>query len=179
MEVMCKVVVAIINRRFTASITNHDFLYGFRAGCGTSTTTLNAKLLQQHAAFREEFLYVIFLDLHKAYYALDRSRCLEILEGYSVGPKSRRLLTSYWHRLTMVARASGYYGTSFWGERGMTQGDPLSPTISNVIVDAVVQHWVHGVVEKSEAQEKKGREARNQDALFYADGGMIALSDFS
>ena len=24
----------------------------------------------------------------------------------------------------------------------MTQGDPLSPTIFNVVVDAVVRHWV-------------------------------------
>ena len=35
---------------------------------------------------REEVLYVIFLDLHKAYDALDRSRCLEILEGTWLDP---------------------------------------------------------------------------------------------
>ena len=91
---------------------------------------------------REEVLYVIFLDLTKAYDALDRSRCLEILEGYGVGPNARRLLTTYWRRLTMVARAAGYYGTAFGEERGVTQGDPLSPTIFNVVVDAVVRHWV-------------------------------------
>ena len=44
---------------------------------------------------REEVLYVIFLDLTKAYDALDRSRCLEILEGYGVGPNARMLLTTY------------------------------------------------------------------------------------
>ena len=44
----------------------------------------------------------------------------------------------------MVARAGGYYGEAFWGERGVTQGDPLSSTIFNVVVDAVVQHWVQG-----------------------------------
>ena len=76
-EVMWKVVAAILNRRFTASITYHDFLHGFRAGRGTGTATLEAKLLQQLAALREEVLYVIFLDLHKAYDALDRSRCLD------------------------------------------------------------------------------------------------------
>ena len=147
MEVMWKVVAAIINRRFTASIAYHDFLCGFRAGRGTGIATLEAKLLQQLGALGEEVLYVIFLDLHKAYDALDRSRCLEILEGYGVGPQDRNLLKTYWLCLTMVARAGGYYGTAFRGERGVTQGDPLSPTNFNVVVDAVVRHWVQGVVE--------------------------------
>ena len=72
--------------RLMASTTFHDFLHGFRAGCGTGTITLEAKLLQQLATLRKEVLYMIFLDLHKTYDALDRSRCLEILEGYSIGP---------------------------------------------------------------------------------------------
>ena len=49
-------------------------------------------LNQQLMALREEVLYMIFLDLHKAYDALDRSRCLKILEGYSVGPRYREIL---------------------------------------------------------------------------------------
>ena len=110
-EVMWKVVAAIINRLFTASITYHEFLHGFRAGRGTGTATLEAKLLQKLAALRKEVLYVIFLDMYKAYDALDRSRCLKIREGYDVGPKARRILASDWHRLTMVARAGGYYRT--------------------------------------------------------------------
>ena len=89
---------------------------------------------------------MIFLDLHKAYDTLDRSRCQEILEGYGVGPKARKLLQTYWHRLTMVVQGGGYYGTLFRGERGVTQGDPLSPTIFNVVVDMVVWHWVQILV---------------------------------
>ena len=50
---------------------------------------------------------MIFLDLHKAYDALDRSRCLEILEVYVVGTRSRRLLQSYRKSLAMMARAGG------------------------------------------------------------------------
>ena len=106
-EVMWKVVAVILNRRFTSSITYHDALHGFRAGRGTETATLEVKLLQQLASIREEVLYVIFLDLTKAYDALDRSRCIEILEGYGVGPSARRLLTTYWRRLAMVAREGG------------------------------------------------------------------------
>ena len=106
-RVMWKLVSAILNRWITSSITFHDFLHGFRAGCSTGTTTLEAKLLQKLAALREYVLYVIFLDTHKAYAALDRSRCLEILEGYILGPRSCRILQTYWRRLTMVARAGG------------------------------------------------------------------------
>ena len=52
----------------------------------------------------------------------------------------------------MVARAGGYYGEAFKGTRGVTQGDPLSPTLFNVVVDAVVRHWIDGIVD--EADEK-------------------------
>ena len=52
----------------------------------------------------------------------------------------------------MVARAGGYYGTAFKGKRGVTQGDPLSPTIFNVVVDAAVRHWVTDV--NADAEER-------------------------
>ena len=93
---------------------------------------------------------MISLDLHKAYDALYRSRCLDILEGYGVGPQSRRLLQTYWRRLNMLARAGGYYGTDFQGTYGVIQGDPLSPTIFNVVFDAFVRHWVTGVIVDAE-----------------------------
>ena len=73
---------------------------------------------------------MIFLDLTKAYDALDRSRSLDILEGYGVGPRARQLLWAYWGKSTMVAQAGGYYGTGFKGAGGVTQGDPLSPPSS-------------------------------------------------
>ena len=51
-EVMWKVVAVIINLRFTASITYHNFLHGLWAGRGTGTATPEAKLLQHLAALR-------------------------------------------------------------------------------------------------------------------------------
>ena len=59
----------------------------------------------------------------------------------------------------------------------MTQGDPLSPTIFNVVVDAVVRHWLQIATQEAERRGERGREGRHQTALFYADDGMIASSD--
>ena len=138
---MWKAVSVILNCCFTASITYHDSLHGFQSGSSTGTATLEFRLLHQVMMMREAVLHTIFLYLHKAYTALDRSRCLDILEGYGMGTKALRLLCRYWARLHMVEQVGGYYGLPFRSERVMPQGDPFSPTIFNVVVDAVVHHW--------------------------------------
>ena len=51
-KVVCKVVMAILNFRLTTSIDSHNVLHGFWAGCGTRTTSLEAKLIQQLMSMR-------------------------------------------------------------------------------------------------------------------------------
>ena len=91
-EVVWKVVTVIRNCRFNASTAFHNVLHGFREGQGKGTASLETKLFNKLKAMREEVLYVIFLELHKAYAALDRDTCLEILEEYGVGPWSGCIL---------------------------------------------------------------------------------------
>ena len=59
----------------------------------------------------------------------------------------------------------------------MMQGNPLSPTIFNVVVDAVVRHWVNVLVDEAEAKGKTGREGQHQSVVFYSDDGMVVSSD--
>ena len=67
----------------------------------------------------------------------------------------------------MVAKSRGYYVSDFQGFRGVTQGDPLPPTILNVVVvDAVVRHWVEVMVESADEKRRRGKEGRHQNALF-------------
>ena len=49
--------------------------------------------------------------------------------------------------------------------------------IPDVVVDAVVRHWVSVMVEGAEERGERGQEGRHQNALFYADDGMVASSD--
>ena len=51
-EVVWKVEAVIINFWLTDSITYHDLFHEFRAGHGTGTATLEAKVLQKLAAMR-------------------------------------------------------------------------------------------------------------------------------
>ena len=49
---------------------------------------------------------------------------------------------------------------------GVTQGDPLSFTIFNVVVDAVVRNWVMLVIAGAEERGERGKDERHQAALF-------------
>ena len=78
---------------------------------------------------------------------------MEILVGHGFGPQTERILRYYWDRLSMVARLGHYYGTPFEGHQGVTQGDPLSTTIFNMVFDAVINHWVTLVAGEEAVQE--------------------------
>ena len=118
-----------------------------------------------------------FLQLHKSYDGLGRKICLKILERYGMGPWACHILWIYWDRLWMVSQAGGYYGVAFQVFCGVTQGDPLSPTILNEVVDAVVRHWVAVMVDQVGGQEVHGQQGQHKSYLLYADDGMVASSE--
>ena len=93
----------------------HSVLHGFRTGCVTGNASLDSKLLQYLVSMREEVLYVIFLDMHKAYDALDRDRCMDILEGHHVGTWACHIFREYGERHQMVNCAGRYYKVYFNG----------------------------------------------------------------
>ena len=46
---------------------------------------------REDPSIREAVLHDIFLDLQKAYEDIGRDRCLEILAGYGVAPRTLRI----------------------------------------------------------------------------------------
>ena len=54
----------------------HNALHVFRTGRGTGTAIIEANMSQQLVGIAHEPLFQVFLDVRKAYYLLDRERCL-------------------------------------------------------------------------------------------------------
>jgi hypothetical protein len=178
LEVCWKVIATVLVGRLSSSIELHDSLHGFRPARGTRTAIIEAKLFQQLAAIdRTPPAYEIFLDLHKAYDAVDRDRLLDILEAYGVGPLTRNLLVNYWESQQFVARQAGYYGRPFRPGRGLTQGDPLSPLLFNIACDAVIRAWLQEVLPGADATPGIGGQIRDFIACFYADDGLVGARD--
>ena len=65
-------------------------------------------------------MYGSFIDLKKAFDAMDRGRCIQILRDRDVGEKALRLITTFWKEAVLVCRAGGSYRQSFKALRGVT-----------------------------------------------------------
>jgi hypothetical protein len=68
------------------AITLHDSLHGCCSKRGTGTAIIKAKLAQQLSYLEPRQFYHVFLDLWKAFDAMDQERCIMLLEGYGAGP---------------------------------------------------------------------------------------------
>ena len=69
---------------------------------------------------------------------MDRDHCLKIHRNVEVGEKTVSLIARFWKQSSLCCRAAGYYSRIFHARRGLTQGVPLSPTIFDLMVDAVL-----------------------------------------
>ena len=177
LEPIWKVIERLIDRRLEV-IALHDSLHGCRNGRGTGTAVIEAKLSQQLAHIEQTPFYGVFIDLKKAFDAMDRERCLLLLEGHGAGPNMRRLIRHFWDEATNVCRASGTYGAPFKAGRGVTQGGPLLAKLFNIMVDAVVREWLRLLREEMVMEEEEMDELMaTLFAIFYVDDAYIASRD--
>ena len=136
--------------------------------------TLEAKLDQHLARLAHKPPFQVFLDVWNDYDSLDWELCLELLGGYRVGPNLARILENYWRRQRIVPKVSKYLGTAFWTGRGVTQGDPASLMIFNIVVDALVRAVLVDICISKEAHHDIGWEFGERNLVVNADDGRIA-----
>ena len=80
---------------------------------------------------------------------------------YGVGPRILRYIGHVWDSQKFLLRQQGFYSEEIDVERGCTQGDIDSPTIFNLLVDAVIR------------ATKKDKEYGGTRLCFYADDGLL------
>ena len=176
LDPMWKVIKVVMDNRLKC-LEYHDYLHGFLAGRSTGTAAMEVKLTQQLDFIEQVPLYGVFIDLRKAYDAMDRGRCLKIIEAYGVSPNMLRVIRYFWDHAVLVCHAGGVLGEPFRARRGVTQGGPLSPRIFDTMVDAIVREWLRRTIGDGAMAAGIGEEIRSFLAAFYADDGLIQSRD--
>ena len=165
LEVLHKLWGMIVYLRAVKVIKFHPAIHGFCCRRGCETAILEAKLEMQWAGFHSAPYFQIFLDLAKAFDSIDHDHLLDILAGCGFGPNILRFLRRNWNNASVVLRQMGYYGDPIKSDRGIWQGDILSPLFLNVIVDCILHLW--------------HRQIRfDPVGIFYANDGRIAGFDY-
>ena len=77
LETLWKVVEALIDTRLRASLQFHYVLHGFRAGIGMGTAIIKLKLSPELSSVYHEPLFLVFLQLRKAYNNVYRDRLIQ------------------------------------------------------------------------------------------------------
>ncbi len=112
-------------------------------------------MAQQLSYLELKPFYGVFLDLWKAFNAMDQERYILLLEGYSAGPWMIQLIRGYWRDAIMMCRAAGNCGAAFKAGHGVTQGGPLSTKLFTILVNAVVWEWMGRLQEDGHYKEEE------------------------
>ena len=99
---------------------------------------------------------------------------MKILREYGLGTKLQRLLQRYWYAKKVVPKYGKFLGRLFRMDRGVTQGEPVSMTIFNIMVHIVVRAVLLEVCGTQEVHHRFGWSAGEHKICFYADDGRIA-----
>ena len=106
------------------------------------TAILELKLVHYLDSVDQETLFLVFLDLQKAYYTVYHGGLLITLDVHGAGPHMCSLLEKNWYQQGVVTRQNRYHKPQFNESRGTTQGGLILPTLFNLIVDNEVWNWL-------------------------------------
>ena len=71
LEVLWKIVEAIIDTQIKLVVTFHNVIHGFRTKRGTGMKIMELNMAQEIASIDQNPLFLVFLDLRKSYDTLD------------------------------------------------------------------------------------------------------------
>ena len=114
---------------------------GFRKGRGCADMIFVARQLLEKAREHGKSLYVLFVDLRKAYDSVPRQALWKVLEKYGVPEKMLNVVKSFHEGMHAEVRVGSTVTDRFEVRNGLRQGCTLAPTLFNIYFSAMVADW--------------------------------------
>ena len=118
-----------------------DSQCGFRKGRGCVDMMFVARQLAEKAVEHNSELYVLLVDLRKAYDSIPRAALWLVLERVEIPPLMLRLIRSLHEGMEARVRVSSSLTDAIHVTNGLGQRCTLAPTLFNLCFAAVVASW--------------------------------------
>jgi hypothetical protein len=114
---------------------------GFRKGRECVDMIFVASQLVEKTLEHEDVLFILFVDLKKAYDSVPRNVLWRVLEKFGVPPIMIQIIRSFHDGMQVIVRAGKLHTDRIEVKNGLRQGYTLAPTLFNIYYSAVVANW--------------------------------------
>lgn len=143
LDVAGKVFARILQDRLStlAEDVLPDSQCGFRKGRGCIDMVFSARQLVEKSIEHDTPLYVLFVDLKKAYDSVPRAALWQVLQKLGVPPTMLDVIRSLHDGMIAKVRVNGDLTDDISVTNGLRQGCTLAPTLFTLYFSVVVNHW--------------------------------------
>lgn len=137
-----KVYTKIVEKRLRQQVENHleDEQAAFRPGRQTNDNMAILRNIMERAMENGEEWYLAFIDLRAAFDTIDRTQIWDSLRELQVNSKLIRVIQSIYRRVTARVQVRGQRSESLELEKGIKQGDSLSPLLFIITMDKLIKN---------------------------------------
>ena len=114
---------------------------GFRKGRGCTDMIFVARQLVEKSIEHQQSLFILFVDLRKAYDSVPRDALWQVLEKSGVPPNMLNIIKSFHNGMKATIKIGSTQSESFSVCNGLRQGCTLAPTLFNLYFNAVMNSW--------------------------------------
>ena len=134
-----KLFTAVLNKRLTNFLDQHDTIQenqaGFRAGYSTLDHIFTLNSLIEILKFKKTKLYCSFVDFSKAFDSVWRGGLWMKLLGNSINGKMFQVIHNLYQNIKSCVVYSGSQSSSFQSFCGVRQGENLSPVLFSLFLN--------------------------------------------
>ena len=146
-----------------------DYQAGFKRNRSTIDKIFSLRQVHEKCWDSGVTLYQVFVDFKKAYDSIYREVVEKILVETGVPCKLAKLIQNTIDQTSYRVRVNGRLSTPFTSNAGLRQGDSLSPTVFNIVLD-----WV---IRRAQINSNAYLFRNNEQTLAYADDiGFISTN---
>ncbi|KAL3269071.1 hypothetical protein HHI36_008154 [Cryptolaemus montrouzieri] len=138
---------------------------GFRKNRSVMDQIFVLKQIIDNTIDQNMILHMLFIDYKQAYDRIIREYIYEAMDELKIKGKLIRLVRMTLTDTTYKVKMSGHLSESFCVDKGLSQGDPLSTTLFNIVMDKII--------EESSIASKGTIYSQKTQVLAYADDIVI------